>query len=111
MFQLYKALWQEGKVTYKFSDLMIGTSKLQKIAMVCFLLGKFMMPTTVVARFIFGEQIGYTCLGIYASLIVSCILICLYDRFYYVPYVEENQIAILEKKLAKLKSQRHLTAN
>ena len=41
MFQLHKALWQEGRVTYKFSDLMIGTSKLQKIAMVCFLLGKF----------------------------------------------------------------------
>ena len=90
---------------------MIGTSKLQKIAMVCFLLGKFMMPTTVVARFVFGPQAGYTCLGIYTGLIVWCILICLYDRFYYVPYVEEDQIAILEEKLTKLKSQRHLTTN
>ena len=98
-------------MTYKFSDLMIGTSKLQKIAMVCFLLGKLMMPTTVVARFMMGEQAGYTCLGIYASLIVSCILICLYDRFYHVPYVEENQIAILEEKLIKLKSQKGLTIN
>ena len=90
---------------YRVSDLMIGTSKLQKIAMVCFLLGKFMMPTTVVARFMIGEQAGYTCLGIYASLIVSCILICLYDRFYYVPYVEENQIVILENRLEQLKKQ------
>ena len=64
-----------------------------------------MMPTTVVARFMIGEQAGYTCLGIYASLIVSCILICLYDRFYYVPYVEENQIEILENRLEQLKKQ------
>ena len=98
-------------MTYKLSDLMTGTSRLQKIAMGCFLLGKFMMPTTVVARFVFGEQAGYTCLGIYASLIVWCILICLYDRFYYVPYVEENQIAILEERLIKLKSQKGLTIN
>ena len=92
-------------MTYKLSDLMIGTSQLQKIAMACFFLGKFMMPTTVVARFMIGEQAGYTCLGIYASLIVSCILICLYDRFYYVPYVEENQIVILENRLEQLKKQ------
>ena len=90
-------------MTYKVSDLMIGTSRLQKIAMVCFLLGKFMMPVTVCARMIVGRQAGNTCLGIYAGLIVACILICLYDRFYYVPYVEENQIEILEKKLAELR--------
>ena len=88
---------------------MIGTSKLQKIAMVCFLLGKFMMPATVCARLLIGEQAGYTCLGVYASLIVSCILICLYDRYYYVPYVEENQIEILEKRLAELKRHKNLT--
>ena len=91
-------------MNYKVSDLMIGTSKLQKMAMVSFLLGKFMMPTTVCARMLVSEQAGNTCLGIYAGLIVACILICLYDRFYYVPYVEENQIEILEKKLAKLRS-------
>ena len=96
---------------YKASDLMTGANKLQKTAMVCFLLGKLMMPTTVFARFTYGPQAGHTCLGIYASLIVACIVICLYDRFYYVPYVEEDQIAILEKKLAKLKSQKGLTIN
>jgi len=96
---------------YKASDLMIGASNLQKTAMVCFLLGKLMMPTTVFARFAYGPQAGYICLGIYASLIVACFLICLYDRYYYVPFVEENQIAILEKKLAKLKSQKGLTIN
>jgi len=104
MFWLYRSLWQEEKMTYKLSDLMTGTSRLQKIAMGCFLLGKFMMPVTVCARMIVGRQAGNACLGIYAGLIVACILICLYDRFYYVPYVEENQIEILEKRLAKLRS-------
>jgi hypothetical protein len=89
---------------YKASDLMAGASKLQKTAMVCFLLGKLMMPTTVFARFVYGPQVGYICLGIYTSLIVACIVICMYDRYYYVPYVEENQIEILEKRLAKLRS-------
>lgn len=88
---------------------MIGTSKLQKIAMACFLLGKFMMPTTVCARMLVGEKAGNTCLGIYASLIVATMLICLYDRYYHVPYVEEDQIAILEEKLAKLKRHKNLT--
>ena len=90
-------------MTYKVSDLMTGASNLQKTAMVCFLLGKLMMPVTVFARFAYGPQAGYICLGIYASLIVACLLICLYDRYYYVPYVEENQIEILEKKLAELR--------
>ena len=98
-------------MTYKVSDLMIGTSRLQKIAMVCFLFGKFMMPTTVCVRMLVGEKAGYTSLGIYAGLIVATTLICLYDRYYYVPYVEEDQIAILEEKLAKLKSQKGLTIN
>ena len=90
-------------MAYKVSDLMIGTSKLQKIAMVCFLLGKFMMPVTVCARMIVGRQAGNTCLGIYAGLIVACILICLYDRFYYVPYVEEDRIKKLEEELTRLR--------
>ena len=85
-------------MTYRVSDLMIGTSRLQKKAMACFLLGKLMMPVTVCARMLFGEKVGFMCLGIYSGLIVACILICLYDRFYYVPYVEENKFKKLTRE-------------
>ena len=78
---------------------------LQKAAAACFIAGKFMMPATVFARFSFGEMAGNACLGIYTSFIVACAVICLYERYYYVPYVEGKQIEILEKKLARLKRQ------
>ena len=96
---------QRGKVN-GFPELMIGASSVQKTAMLCFVAGKFMMPLTVFARFFIGEQAGYACLGIYTGLIVACIVICMYDRYYHVPFVEENEIKLLEKKLIKLKRQK-----
>ena len=92
-------------MTYRVTDLMIGTSRLQKIAMACFILGKLMMPATVCARLLIGEKAGFTCLGIYSGLIVACILICLYDRFYYVPYVEEDKF----KKLTRSQKEKRIT--
>ena len=86
----------------------MGASKLQRAGAACFIAGKFMMPFTVFARFTFGETAGNTCLGIYAGLIAACVVIFVYERYYYVPFVEEGQIAALEKKLAKLKKQNNL---
>ncbi len=93
---------------YKPSELMESANSLQKAAVLCFIAGKFMMPFTVFARFTFGETAGNACLGGYAALIAACAIICLYERYYYVPFVEGKQIEILEKRLAKLKRKNNL---
>jgi len=92
----------------QFPKLMIGASKLQKTAMVCFIVGKFMMPATAFSMFFIGKTAGIVSLGIYASLIVACICICLYDRYYHVPFVEQGDIKKLEARLTKLKSQQEI---
>ena len=81
-----------------------GMTTLHKVGFTFFFMGKFMMPTTIVATIKYGRELGGICLGLYALCIGLAVLTALYGMFLE-PYLDtEKRIKKLEKKLEKLKA-------
>jgi len=81
-----------------------GMTTLHKVGFTFFFMGKFMMPTTIVATLKYGRDLGGLCLGLYVLFIGLAILTALYGMFFE-PYLDtEKRIKKLEKKLEKLKA-------
>lgn len=93
------------KSAYAVSEaISTGLTTLHKVGFTFFFMGKFMMPTTIVATIKYGRELGGICLGLYALFIGLAVLTALYGMFLE-PYLDtEKRIKKLEKKLEKLKA-------